>query len=189
MTKACGLSSDWDSTHGRNLRGILIGAEVEMTKNNKPEERKASTEATEAAGHIGKRAQSGQRAENLNLLKVPEIMERMGLTKAVLIEKYLIPLLSAKNERTRLSALELVLQLMDAYPRKKTVYEEQLGYSVDKIIIDIPRPQWPDETTKTEPPKPQQTRPPDPPKIDNNLPDMSDYSPVDWNRPWRKPTF
>jgi hypothetical protein len=100
-------------------------------------------------------------------LKVPTLMDSLGLTKEVLIEKYLIPLLSAntticirekgKTRRvsivyygTRQRALDMAFKLSGAYAPMNLKLAEGIGDVIDIIempsrregihVIDIPPP-------------------------------------------------
>jgi hypothetical protein len=116
------------------------------------------TEAARRAGYSRKNlAQSGHQALNAIRLRVPELMDELGLTERELIEKHLVPLLSAKTTKyfqnkgkvtdkrsvpdhdTRLQALDLSFKLRGAYTPKDPATEAQFGVKV--IVIDIPRPQ------------------------------------------------
>jgi len=59
---------------------------------------KSYTEAAIAAGHSGKNArQSGYQAMQQLRGRVPDLLDRHGLSEEVLIDKYLRPLLTAKE--------------------------------------------------------------------------------------------
>ena len=92
------------------------------------------TEAARKAGYSEKNlAQSGHQVLQTIRLKRPELMARLELTPSVLIEKYLVPLLSATKTKffqykgkiiesralpdhhTRLTALDMVFRMMGAY--------------------------------------------------------------------------
>ena len=85
--------------------------------------------------------------------KVPEIMNEMGLTDHFLIEKYLLPLLEAKETKffkdgekrinvaalgIRLSALENAFKLRGSYAPRDPAEAAQFGIKV--VVVDIPRP-------------------------------------------------
>jgi hypothetical protein len=58
------------------------------------------TEAARKAGYSEKNlAQSGHQALKAIRLRMPELMDEAGLTERALIEKYLVPLLSAKDTK------------------------------------------------------------------------------------------
>jgi hypothetical protein len=96
--------------------------------------------------------------------KTPELMASLGLTRRVIIEKHLTPLLSATTMKpiyiegkgmrvckapdnpVRLKATELVLQLAGAFPNT----EGDKNNGVEVVIVDIPRPDH-SKTTKTRP--------------------------------------
>src|SRR5215471_5096166 len=92
------------------------------------------TQAARNAGYSGKNlAQSGYQALKTVQSKMPELMVEAGLTPKVIIEKYLVPLLSATSRkclqhkgkfiysrsfpdwRTRAIALDIVFRLWGAY--------------------------------------------------------------------------
>jgi hypothetical protein len=116
------------------------------------------TEAARRAGYSEKNlAQSGHQALKAIRLRMPELMDDAGLTERTLIEKYLVPVLSAKNTKyfqyrgkvtdkrtvpdndTRLRALETALKLRVSYSSAPQEDAAQTGVKV--IVIDIPRPQ------------------------------------------------
>lgn len=90
-------------------------------------------------------------------LKTPELLERLGLGRGVLIEKYLEPLLNARKVKffqhkgkvtdkrvvpdndLRLKALEMALESNEAPTDRKL--EEAKGVHV--ILVDIPLPGFP----------------------------------------------
>ena len=115
------------------------------------------TEAARNAGYSGKNlAQSGHQALKAIRLSMPELLEEAGLTPRVLIEKYLVPMLSATTKkcfhhrgrfvysralpdyRTRVMALDMVFRLMGAYETSKSVTAPDAGVKV--IVLDAPRP-------------------------------------------------
>jgi hypothetical protein len=115
------------------------------------------TEAARRAGYSEKNlAQSGHQALQTIRLKRPELMARLELTPRVLIEKYLVPLLSATKTKffhkgkiiesravpdhhTRLMALDMVFRLMGAYASNESVTSARAGVKV--VIVDVPGPQ------------------------------------------------
>jgi hypothetical protein len=116
------------------------------------------TEAARKAGYSEKNlAQSGHQALQTIRLKGPELMARLELTPSVLIEKYLVPLLSATKTKffqykgkiiesravpdhhTRLMALDMAFRLMGAYASYESVPSAQAGVNV--VIVDVPGPQ------------------------------------------------
>jgi hypothetical protein len=87
-------------------------------------------------------------------LKVSRLMDRLGLTKKVLIERYLIPLLSAKttirirekgttrrvsvrDNGTRQRALDMAFKLSGAYAPTNLKLAEAIGDDEPIDIIDI----------------------------------------------------
>jgi hypothetical protein len=86
--------------------------------------------------------------------KVPQIMNQMGLTDHVLIEKYLVPLLEAEETKffkegskrinvaalgIRHTALDTAFKLRGSYaPRRDAAEAAQFGIKV--VIMDMPRP-------------------------------------------------
>ena len=116
------------------------------------------TEAARRAGYSEKNLpQSGHQALKAIRLRMPELMDDAGLTEKALIEKYLVPLLSANNTKhfphkgkvtdkrtvpdndTRLRALETALELRGSYSSAPQEDAAQTGVKV--IVVDIPRPQ------------------------------------------------
>ncbi len=107
-----------------------------------------------AAGYKDKRADQGAYQALKQIQgKVPEIMDKMGLTDHVLIDKYLVPLLEAKETKffkdgdkrinvaalgIRLSALENAFKLRGSYAPRDPAEAAQFGVKV--IICDIPGP-------------------------------------------------
>lgn len=92
------------------------------------------TEAARRAGYSDRNlAQSGHQALKAIRLRMPELMDDLGLTERALIEKHLVPLLSAESTKyfqnkgkvsdkrsvpdndTRLKALEMSFKLRGAY--------------------------------------------------------------------------
>jgi hypothetical protein len=132
------------------------------------------TEAARNAGYSGKNlAQSGHQALKAIRLSMPELLEEAGLTSRVLIEKYLVPMLSATTKkclhhkgrfvysralpdyRTRVMALDMVFNLMGAYETSKPVTAPDAGVKV--IVLDAPRPPRPVVTTAQTPVLPSYT--------------------------------
>ena len=85
--------------------------------------------------------------------KVPQIMDQMGLTNHLLIEKYLVPLLEAEETKffnggkkrinvpalgTRHAALDTAFKLRGSYAPRDPKEAEQFGIKV--VVVDIPRP-------------------------------------------------
>lgn len=115
------------------------------------------TEAARKAGYSDKNlAQSGHQALKAIRLKMPELMDSLGLTEKSLIEKHLVPLLSAKTTKffqherrvtqkrevadndARLKALDMAFKLRGTYAAADAKPPEPPPPSV--IIVDIPRP-------------------------------------------------
>ena len=121
------------------------------------------TEAARKAGYSERNlAQSGHQALQTIRLKCPELMVRLELTPQVLIEKYLVPLLSATKTKfflykgkviesrafpdhhTRLLALDMVFRLMGAYAPNQSRQSPAKGESgVRFVVVDAPRPPCP----------------------------------------------
>ena len=121
------------------------------------------TEAARKAGYSERNlAQSSHQALQTIRLKCPELMARLELTPSVLIEKYLVPLLSATKTKffqykgkviesrafpdhhTRLLALDMVFRLMGAYAPNQSRQSPAKGESgVRLVAVDAPRPPCP----------------------------------------------
>lgn len=118
------------------------------------------TEAARRAGYPEKNlAQSGDQAPQAIRLKAPGLMDRLGLTEGVLIEKHLVPQLSAtitkyfqaeggvrqKREvadtHARLKALDIAFRLKGSYATADSKVAEPGRSPV--IVIDVPRPARP----------------------------------------------
>jgi len=84
---------------------------------------------------------------------VPQIMDQMGLTDHLLIEKYLVPLLDAEETKffnegkkrinvaalgIRHTALDTAFKLRGSYAPRDPKEAEQFGIKV--VVVDIPRP-------------------------------------------------
>lgn len=105
--------------------------------------------------------QSGYQAFQAIQKKVPDIMDRMGLTVPALIEKHLVPLLNAKTVKmaqdegiftdvvalddngSQLTALDIAFKLHGAYAAKEQIIQK--ASTVRAIIVDMPRPKKPPE--------------------------------------------
>jgi hypothetical protein len=85
--------------------------------------------------------------------KVPQIMDQMGLTDHLLIEKYLVPLLDAEETKffnegkmrinvpalgIRHTALDTAFRLRGSYAPRDPKEAAQFGNMV--VVVDIPRP-------------------------------------------------
>jgi hypothetical protein len=117
------------------------------------------TAAARKAGYSEKNlTQSGHQVLQSIRLKRPELMERLELTPRVLIEKYLVPLLSAATTkcfhhkgkiiysrtlpdyRTRVMALDMVFRLMGAYAPNQSRQSPSVAPQGVRIVIrDAPR--------------------------------------------------
>jgi hypothetical protein len=118
---------------------------------------KSYSEAAIAAGYSEKNArQSGYQAMQQLRGRVPDLLDRHGLSEEVLIDKYLRPLLTAEEtiffqkdgkvkQRVnvaalgiRLSSLRTALELHGSYAPKDP--KDAAQYGVKIIRVDIPRP-------------------------------------------------
>ena len=118
------------------------------------------TEAARRAGYSDKNlSQSGHQALKAIRLRMPELMDDLGLTDTALIEKHLVPLLSAKTTKyfqrqgrveqkrevadndARLKALDMAFKLKGAYTSADSKPDASQG--VRLIVLDIPRPSRP----------------------------------------------
>jgi hypothetical protein len=85
--------------------------------------------------------------------KVPQIMDEIGLTDHLLIEKYLVPLLDAEETKffkegkrrinvpalgIRHTALDTAFKLRGSYAPRDPAEAAQFGIKV--VVVDIPRP-------------------------------------------------
>jgi hypothetical protein len=123
------------------------------------------TEAEKIAGFSTKYpGQSGSQALRHMQMTMPEVLEAAGLTDAALIEKYLKPLLIAKETKffqhkgrvvskrnvpalgTRTQALDLAFKLKGSYAPPAV---EQTNKTVSVIVLDVPRPPRPGSAAKT----------------------------------------
>lgn len=118
-----------------------------------------------AAGYSPNHARQGahQALEGIRA-KMPEVLDRHGLTDDVLIDKYLLPLLSAKitkhfahqgrvvhkrdysDNDTRRQTLDMTFKLKGSYAPKTEeeahISQQFMGPTV--IVLDLPRPKRPD---------------------------------------------
>lgn len=118
-----------------------------------------------AAGYSEKTARQGahQALEGIRA-KMPEVLDRHGLTDDALINKYLLPLLNAKTTKhfahqgkvkdtrhyadntTRRETLDMAFKLKGAYAPKTEeeahISQQFMGPTV--LILDIPRPKRPE---------------------------------------------
>jgi hypothetical protein len=115
---------------------------------------KTLTQGAKDAGYSEKHAaQSGYQALAQLRGRVPELLERHGLGEEVLIEKYLLPLLEAKETKffndgakrinvealgIRHAALRTAFELHGSYAPRDP--KEAAEYGVRIIHVDIPRP-------------------------------------------------
>jgi hypothetical protein len=117
---------------------------------------KTLKEAALQAGYSPKNAaQSGFQALKGVQSRIPELMDEVGLSDRVLIEKYLKPLLEAEETkffaiRNRLvsrnviahgirhTALDTAFKLRGSYAPRNPKEAEQFGIKV--VVVDIPRP-------------------------------------------------
>lgn len=122
-------------------------------------------EAAVIAGYSPKNpGQSAHQALESIRSKMPEVLDRHGLTDDVLIEKHLIPLLGAKitkhfahhgkvkdkreyaDHDTRRQTLDMAFKLKGSYAPKTDeearISQQFMGPTV--LILDIPRPKRPD---------------------------------------------
>jgi hypothetical protein len=118
------------------------------------------TEAARRAGYSRKcPGQAGYQALQNLKLKMPELLDRLGLSEAVLIEKHLKPLLRARTMKffqhggkvtgkrvvidndARLRALDMVFKLRGSFLQADPKLAEPTGVKV--IIMDVPRPPRP----------------------------------------------
>jgi hypothetical protein len=115
------------------------------------------TEAARRAGYSKKcPGQAGYQALQNLKLKMPELLDRLGLSDATLIEKHLKPLLSAQTTKffqhggkvtgkrivadndVRLRALDIAFRLRRSFAPTDPKLAEATGVKV--IIMDAPRP-------------------------------------------------
>lgn len=115
------------------------------------------TDAARQAGYSKKcPGQAGYQALQNLKLKMPELLDRLGLSDVALIEKHLKPLLSARTTRffqhrgkvtgkrvvtdndARLKALDMAFKLRGSFVQENPKLAEATGVKV--IIMDAPRP-------------------------------------------------
>ena len=118
------------------------------------------TEAARRAGYSKKcPGQAGYQALQNLRLKMPELLDRLGLNDVALIEKHLKPLLSARTTKffqyrgkvtgkrivvdndARLKALDMTFKLRGSFAQTDPRLAEPEGVKV--IIMDMPRPHRP----------------------------------------------
>jgi hypothetical protein len=117
------------------------------------------TEAARRAGYSDKNlAQSGHQALKAIRLKMPELMDALGLSEKALIEKHLVPLLSATSTKffqhegrvtqkrevadndARLKALDMAFKLRGSCKAADSKLTEPEPVRHTTIVIDVPRP-------------------------------------------------
>jgi hypothetical protein len=116
------------------------------------------TEAARRAGYSQKwPGQAGYQALQNLRLKMPELLDRLGLTDAALIETHLKPLLRAQTTKffqhqgkvkdkrvvaayeVRLHALDMAFRLRGSYaPPKEPEVADKIGVKV--VLVGVPRP-------------------------------------------------
>ena len=115
------------------------------------------TDAARKAGYSKKwPGQAGFQALQSLKVKMPELLNGLGLNDAMLIEKHLKPLLRAQTTKffqhqgkvrdkrvvaaneVRLQALDMAFRLRGSYAPKGAQPAEQRGVTV--IVLDVPRP-------------------------------------------------
>jgi hypothetical protein len=118
------------------------------------------TDAARKAGYSKKwPGQAGFQALQSLKVKMPELLNGLGLNDAMLIEKHLKPLLRAQTTKffqhqgkvrdkrvvaaneVRLQALDMAFRLRGSYAPKGAQPAEQRGVTV--IVLDVPRPNRP----------------------------------------------
>ena len=115
---------------------------------------KSYSEAAIAAGYSEKNArQSGYQAMQQLRGRVPDLLDRHGLSEEVLIDKYLRPLLEAEETKffnegkkrinvaalgIRLGALRELFLLHGSYAPRDPKEAAQFGVKV--VVMDLPRP-------------------------------------------------
>jgi hypothetical protein len=118
------------------------------------------TEAARRAGYSKKcPGQSGYQALQNLKMKMPELLDRLGLSDVALIEKHLKPLLSARTTKffqhggkvtgkrivadndARLRALDMALRLRGSFASADPKLAKPAGVQV--IVMDAPRPPRP----------------------------------------------
>jgi len=118
----------------------------------------SETKAALIAGYSAKNpGQSGHQALQALFKKMPDIMDRHGLSLEVLIEKHLIPLLNAQitkfatkagkftdwvdvpDNSTQLKALDIAFRLHGAYATNEEARKDANGVRV--VVLDSPKTQ------------------------------------------------
>lgn len=116
------------------------------------------TDAAVASGYSENNArQSGYQAFQVVKEKMPELLEKHGLTDDAVIVNYLLPALQAKETKffqkdglvtderdviawgPRLTALDTFYKLRDAYPSREKQDDSERGIAIT-IRLDVPRP-------------------------------------------------
>jgi hypothetical protein len=117
----------------------------------------SNSQAAIAAGYSPKNArQSAYQVLNQLSLTMPELLDKAGLSKPAVIDKYLRKLLDAKRTQffqykgrvrdkrlvdaleIQIAALEVWARMMGAYAPTRT--EQQNTSAVSVIVLDVPRP-------------------------------------------------
>jgi hypothetical protein len=129
---------------------------------------KTQGQAAIAAGYSPKNAnQSARQVMDSIRAKMPEVLERHGLTDDALIHEHLLPLLNAKIVRafthkgrviyskpladndTRRQTLDMTFKLKGSYAPKTEeeahISQQFMGPTV--IVLDLPRPKRPEQPT------------------------------------------
>ena len=115
---------------------------------------KTLKQAAIEAGYSKKNAdQSGYQALKAIKVRAADLMDEMGLTDRVLIEKYLVPLLDAEETKffnegkkrinvaalgIRHTALDTAFKLRGSYAPRDPAEAAQFGIKV--VVVDVPRP-------------------------------------------------
>ena len=130
------------------------------------------TDAARNAGYSGKNlAQSGHQALKAIRLRMPELMDNLGLSVPILIEKHLKPKLAAKETKffhhhgkiitrrvealgVQMQAIKTALKLHGAYEKESPNDAANIGVKV--VVQDMPRHQrdvvMPDILAPVQPP-------------------------------------
>ena len=117
----------------------------------------SNSQAAIAAGYSPKNArQSAYQVLNQLSLTMPELLDKAGLSKPAVIDKYLRKLLDAKRTQffqykgrvrdkrlvdaleIQIAALEVWARMMGAYAPTRT--EQQKTSAISVIVLDVPRP-------------------------------------------------
>jgi hypothetical protein len=123
--------------------------------------------AARQAGYKGNPAAAGYQAFKAIQRKAPDLIEKMGISLENVIENYILPKMNATelkqfevddkegNRRkiileleahmVNLSATRMLLELMNAFPTEDPAAAQRID--VTHIVVDIPRPVWPNANT------------------------------------------